>query len=371
MGTNPPTGGPPEEIGAENLFNRIQLRPQEARELFKTSPMPLWLFSSETLLFLDVNPAAVNMYGYTREEFLTKTAVELFAEDGIGPFLQALRGTQPGFVRAGVWRHQNKDGKWMDVDLVWASLVLDNQPCRLMLANEITERRWAEQLLAQVHAHTEEQLAARTMELEVAAQELESFAQALSKMAGQLPSGPEPPQPGSAGRRLEQMSSSLLRLVQLTYRPAGARDVDLSEIAQTVGAEMERRDPQRKVQFRIQPGIRAHADPELMELVMTHLFRNAWIYTRQDAPAVIEFGARHVDAEVVCFVRDDGVGFEPAMAAKLFLPFQRFNPEHTGEGIGLSIVRRIIAKHTGRTWAEGTPNRGATIFFTLPTATTG
>ena len=146
------------------------------------------------------------------------------------------------------------------------------------------------------------------------------------------------------------------------------QNLDLAALARRIGDQMQQQDPSHSVEFKVTCDIKVYADPELMEVVLTNLFRNAWVYTRQNGKAIIEFGAETGDEEIIFHVRDDGIGFEQAMAEKLFLPFQRFNPEHQGEGIGLSIVRRIIAKHSGRVWAQGTPHRGATIYFTLPPA---
>jgi light-regulated signal transduction histidine kinase (bacteriophytochrome) len=101
---------------------------------------------------------------------------------------------------------------------------------------------------------------------------------------------------------------------------------------------------------------------------MDNFLGNAWKFTHDRAPARIEFGLTTMDGERVFFVRDNGIGFDPAYADKLFQPFQRLHDEneYEGSGIGLSIVRRIIQHHRGRVWAEGAVDRGATFYFTLP-----
>jgi light-regulated signal transduction histidine kinase (bacteriophytochrome) len=98
------------------------------------------------------------------------------------------------------------------------------------------------------------------------------------------------------------------------------------------------------------------------------LIENAWKFTARRSEALIEFGATPADdAMICCYVRDNGAGFDPAYADKLFQPFERLHSatEFPGTGIGLASVQRIIERHGGRTWAEGAIDNGATFYFTL------
>jgi light-regulated signal transduction histidine kinase (bacteriophytochrome) len=100
---------------------------------------------------------------------------------------------------------------------------------------------------------------------------------------------------------------------------------------------------------------------------------NAWKFSRDRDPAHIRFGAERSNGEAKFFVSDDGVGFDPQYASKLFGAFQRLHPmqEFEGTGIGLATVHRIIQRHGGRVWAESQPGEGATFYFTLPTEAAG
>jgi light-regulated signal transduction histidine kinase (bacteriophytochrome) len=125
----------------------------------------------------------------------------------------------------------------------------------------------------------------------------------------------------------------------------------------------------RNIEWKIQPLPAVRADRALLRLVLVNLISNAVKFTGTRAQARIEIGcAPGGDGETVIFVRDNGAGFDPGYAGKLFGVFQRLHSqaEFEGMGIGLANVRRIINRHGGRTWAEGEVDHGATIYFSIP-----
>ena len=113
------------------------------------------------------------------------------------------------------------------------------------------------------------------------------------------------------------------------------------------------------------------ADARLVRVALENLLGNAWKFTAQRPVARIEFGERRQKQgnleERLYFVRDNGAGFNMALAGKLFKAFQRLHTadEFPGTGIGLATVKRIITRHGGRVWAEGEVGQGATFYFTL------
>jgi two-component system, sensor histidine kinase and response regulator len=111
-------------------------------------------------------------------------------------------------------------------------------------------------------------------------------------------------------------------------------------------------------------------DPQLLKQVWVNLLANAVKYTRPRDPARIEIGAEEAEDEIIYYVKDNGVGFNMQYADRLFGVFQRLHTEKDfeGTGVGLANVRRIVQRHGGRTWAEGAEGRGATVYFSLPTA---
>jgi light-regulated signal transduction histidine kinase (bacteriophytochrome) len=135
-----------------------------------------------------------------------------------------------------------------------------------------------------------------------------------------------------------------------------------------VVSEIREAQPTRCADITIGAGLTAVADQGLMMLVLGNLIGNAWKFTAGTENACIEFGATDRDDETVYFVRDNGVGFDPQYAKNMFKPFHRLHSESEfeGTGIGLSIVERIISRHSGQVWADGVIGKGATVFFILP-----
>lgn len=173
-------------------------------------------------------------------------------------------------------------------------------------------------------------------------------------------------------RRMEQLVDGLLDLARLNRAPLERADVDLSEVAGQVVAGLRKADPERRVEVEIQPDVHVEGDARLLEVVLHNLLSNAWKFTGRRDLARIWFGAQgERDGRIVCFVRDDGVGFDMAHGAKLFAPFQRAHgeTEFPGTGIGLATVKRIVERHHGRVWVEAAPGAGATFFVALPAST--
>jgi light-regulated signal transduction histidine kinase (bacteriophytochrome) len=169
---------------------------------------------------------------------------------------------------------------------------------------------------------------------------------------------------------MSTLIDDLLHLSQVTQAKMSLQDVDLSAEVTAICDRLRARDPGRQVRVTVQAGVRVTADRTLIRSALDNLLDNAWKFTSRRDGAAIEFATAPAgDAPICCYVRDNGAGFDPAYTGKLFQPFQRLHGagEFPGTGIGLASVRRIIERHGGRTWAEGTVDGGATIYFTLNT----
>ncbi len=167
--------------------------------------------------------------------------------------------------------------------------------------------------------------------------------------------------------RMEQIITALLDFSRLSREELQREPVDLSDIARIVAADLGKAEPGRQVVFQIHEGVTANADRQLLFLVLQNLLGNSWKYTGNRKLAVIEFGVTAQPGGATYFVRDNGPGFDPAAADKIFVPFQRLPGFDglKGLGIGLATVQRIIQRHGGAIRAEAVPGGGATFYFTL------
>lgn len=170
-----------------------------------------------------------------------------------------------------------------------------------------------------------------------------------------------------SAKSMASLIDDLLNLARATTVGLERKPIDLTAMAQSVAEDLVIANPERQVQFTFAEGAVVNADQGLMSVVMDNLIRNAWKYTSRHVKASIEFAWTVQGGKRVFFVRDDGAGFDPQKAAKLFQPFQRLHSssDFPGTGIGLATVQRIIARHGGRIWAEGQVEHGATFYFTV------
>lgn len=173
----------------------------------------------------------------------------------------------------------------------------------------------------------------------------------------------------TAVRRAHRLINDLLGLSKIVRAPMHVATVDLSRLAREILKTLLESAPTRSTEIAVAEGVTVQGDPGLLRIVLENLLSNAWKFTGRQERTQIEFGSG-VDrtGRTVHFVRDNGVGFDPRYAAKLFSPFQRLHSEtqFPGTGIGLATVQRIIHRHGGEIWAESAVDCGAGFYFTLP-----
>jgi PAS domain S-box-containing protein len=173
-----------------------------------------------------------------------------------------------------------------------------------------------------------------------------------------------------ATARMGQLIDALLTLSRIGRTEIRPIRIDLTEMARLVAQEVGAGHAHRRIEIKIAPSMRAFADPRLLRVALSNLLDNAWKFTTPCEHALIEVGMLNESKSPTFFVRDNGAGFDPNYAGKLFTAFQRLHSdrEFPGTGIGLAIVQRVIALHGGTIWADSEPQRGATFYFTLPQA---
>ncbi len=260
-----------------------------------------------------------------------------------------------------------------------------------MLA-QIQERdsalRRADEEVRELNVGLEERVVERTMQLGAANKELEAFAYSVShdlraplraingfsqvlldRYADRLDGDGKRylAHVRESAHQMGELIDDLLNLSRVTRAELRREPVDLSELARSVLERLRKSQPERQVDLVVQDDMVAHADPRLLDIVLTNLLGNAWKFSGKRALARIECALKADEQRPVYFVRDNGAGFDGRYGDKLFGVFQRLHSAHEfeGTGIGLATVQRIVQRHGGRVWAEGEVDRGATFYFTL------
>jgi PAS domain S-box-containing protein len=338
---------------------------------------------------VDVNDQWVRTVGVPREEAVGRTVADLGVRLPPGWADDVYRRLQAeASVRDVEFAARTPGGRELRGLESASRIEVDGEPCVLWSALDLTERLRAEEEAHRLTADLERRVADRTAQLAAVNEELESFAYSVSHdlraplrvidgfaQALLEDHGDRLDEGGrdfldrirSGSQQMGELIDDLLALSRAARGELRPARVDLSDLAGRVVDTLRARDPGRAVEVAIQPGVTATGDPSLLRVVLDNLIGNAWKYTARTADARVEFGATDRDGERAYFVRDNGAGFDPAYAGKLFEPFQRLHrpDEFEGHGIGLATVRRVVNRHGGRAWADGQVGHGATVYFTL------
>lgn len=410
-----------DDIGErQQMGDALRLSERNYREIFNATSEAIFIHDILSGRIIQVNASMLRMYGFANEaEANEKTIGDL--SSNISPFnqIEAEKYLQKALLEGPQvfeWLARRKDDSvfWSEVSLHSTSIGGENRI--LAVVRDITERKQVENLLRaqnetliaqgralekaeaqtrQLNIELEQRVKERTQQLMILNQELESFSysaahdlraplrhmNAYSKIIledygaelnDEVKKSLERIQETS--KNLAEMVDSLLALTRVTRDDLHLDQVNLSNLAQEIADDLHHREPGRMVEFVIAPDLVVQADKKLLRVMLENLLGNAWKFTAKKFPARIELG--HIPSDtgssengngVIYFIRDNGAGFDMTYADRLFTPFQRLHSAVTfsGTGIGLATVKRIVQRHSGRVWAEGTENLGATFYFTL------
>jgi PAS domain S-box-containing protein len=338
--------------------------------------------------FLNVNPALCEMLGMSHEALLACTVREITHAEDVGrteEYLADLREGRRDTLEVEK-RYRRGDGR-----VLWGQLNVgvmrdaEGKPLDFIVQlRDITAQRATnEELERRVQARTAE-LQALNKHLELFAfgishdlraplRTIDSFAAILEQQhAAQLddPARQHLQRIRRAAAAMAQLIDRLLELSRANRSELRQEPVDLSLLAEWVGAELQEGEPGRTAVIHVQPGLAAIGDERLLKVLLGQLMENAWKFSRGREQVRIEVGGHRDAAGLQLWVRDWGSGFGIEYADKVFEPFKRAHaPEQGGgNGLGLAIARRIVERHGGTIGAESMPGAGTTIRIILPAA---
>ncbi len=171
----------------------------------------------------------------------------------------------------------------------------------------------------------------------------------------------------NASDRMHTLIDDILNLARITRSELQFTEVDITELATQITNELSAAYPQHHIVCEIEPDLKVRGDETLIRILLDNLLSNAWKFSQHTESAVIQVAKKSQSATAVFYVRDNGIGFDPAYQEKIFQPFQRLHrhDEFPGSGVGLAIVDRVIQRHHGEIWVDSKPGVGTTFYFSL------
>jgi PAS domain S-box-containing protein len=353
------------------------------RDLFENNPHPTWVYDIETLRFLAVNDAAVRHYGFSREEFLSMTIKDIRPLEQVPELFDCMTNLTPRLHQAGVWQHRRKDGSIIDTEITSSEMIFNGRRARLVLANDITQRKLAEEAMLKAKLAAEE---ASRLKSEFLANMSHEIRTPMNGIIGMTDLALDTDLTAEQREYLSiarASADSLLMLLNdiLDFSKIEAGklnfehiEFDLRELLlNTIKAlELRAREKGLELKHHVAADVPQTliGDPGRLRQIVINLIGNAIKFTAQGRVTL------HVDrqtqsGDAVCLhftITDTGIGIPSEKQRLIFEPFTQADGSTTrqygGTGLGLAISTKLVEMMGGRIWVESEMGQGSAFHFT-------
>ncbi|NLT03304.1 MAG: PAS domain S-box protein [Bacteroidales bacterium] len=352
------------------------------RYLFENNPAPMWIYDEVSLAFLEVNEAAIEHYGYTRDEFLQLTIKDIRPLEDVERLMKDVDDTYKPLNRAGALRHIKKSGEIIYVDIVSHQIDYESKRARLVISTDITERIEMEKALVKAKEKAEESdrlksafLANMSHEIRTPMNSILGFSELLKDPQF------DDKQKEAFIQIITTNGNSLLNIINdiidISKIEAGEMTlhktvVDVEQVMESLENQYSFQEVKPSVNFRwpkpqVTQCVSVLADKERMLQVLNNLISNALKFTDE---GYIEVGYQPTDEQVTFYVKDTGIGIDPEYHTLIFKRFRQVEAGTSrvfgGNGLGLAICKHLVGLMGGTLWVDSEKGKGATFYFTLP-----
>ena len=355
------------------------------RELYEFAPAGYFTLDRRGHI-LQLNLEGARLLGVDRERLVDRRFALFVSPDDREAFAAFLVGVLQGLAQNACEVTVLQDGEPGPRVRLKSSLCSDGD-CVHLVGVDISSLHAAQTRVRELNEGLERRVAERTAELEVAYADQQAFSymishelraplarlEGFSRMLREAGLA-DPARLDHFAERIEASShtmravvDALLVLSRLAQQKLEPERVDLSQLVRQLMAALAQEGQPTAAQVIVAEGLTVTGDRKLLELCLRNLLENAVKFSAGVPEPRVEFGATQREGRRCLFIKDNGAGFDPAHAGKLFQPFVRLHRQEDfkGTGLGLSIAHKVIEKHGGHIWAEGAPQAGATFYFTL------
>jgi PAS domain S-box-containing protein len=362
---------------------------EKYRLLYESNQMPIAIFDAVTLKFLSVNNAFIERYGYTQEEFLTMTILEIRPDSEIEKVKQSVKLNDKGLVNLGVYLHKKKNGEIIQVEIIRYELVFEGKNAKLVFANDVTEKIKTEDELILAYdklklskERAEESDKLKSAFLQNMSHEIRTPLNGILGFSNLLQADDLTKEEikeftgviQNSGKRLMETVGNILDIskIETGQLEMNIKSFSLNSLISSLYTFFSNSATIKGVILDYHVALKnpdsfIESDEIKLNQILTNLINNALKFTIEGK---VEFGYSTKDSEIEFYIKDTGVGIPEESKNRMFVRFAQANLEITrgyeGAGLGLSICKGLVELLGGKIWFESEVNVGSKFFFTIP-----